>query len=107
VISTGPGADSESLYQVTQEALARHQEFVPHSDGLSGAALAMLTRLLAGEEIEFSDVTRSRYRELATAGIMIADHTFAKEDESVTKFTAEGWKRRYEWLNTFSAPVPS
>ncbi len=99
--------NGESSFQVTEEALARRREFVPHSDGLSGAALALLKRLLVGEEIEVSDETRSRYRELAMAGIMVAGHTFAKGDESVYKFTEEGWKRRYEWLNTLSSPVPS
>ena len=97
--------NGESSFTVTAEALARRREFVPHSDGLSGAALGMLKRLLAGEEIEVSDETRSRYRELAMAGIMVAGHTFAKGVESVCKFTEEGWKRRHEWLNTLASPV--
>ncbi len=86
-------------FELTVEGEGRRWEFLPHPEGPSAEALALLRRLLTGVRIDVCDENRSAYRELAAAGVMIPMHTFAKGDESAYRFTEEGWQRRYEWAN--------
>jgi hypothetical protein len=87
-------SDGESPPELTEEGEARRWEFLPHPDGPSEDALALLRRLVAGETLEVADGTRSAYRELAAAGIMAAAHTFARGDESAYRFRQIGGNGR-------------
>jgi hypothetical protein len=65
---------------------------------LSPGAFDILERAAEGED-DVNDENRAAYRELATNGFMIAGHTFARGDESLFRFTPEGWERRRSLLN--------
>jgi hypothetical protein len=100
-------ADGGSSFHLTEEGEARRWEFLPHPDGPSEEALALLCELLGGGMAEVCDENRSAYRELAAAGIMDPLHTFAKGDESAYRFTEKGWASRYEWANALSRRASS
>ena len=93
---------SRGEYCLTSKGRARRWEFLPHPDGPSAVARALLGGIVAGDTIEVSDGNRSAYRELAAAGLMDPLHTFAKGDESGYRMTQEGWDRRFEFI----APLP-
>jgi hypothetical protein len=44
------------------------------------------------------DTTRPLYRELTKAGILMPIGTFTKGDDSVFRFTNQGWDRRFEFM---------
>jgi hypothetical protein len=91
--------------RLTAEARRRQREFLPHDGSLSAEAIDLLRKYLAGD-CEVNDTNRAAYRELAAAGVMIAGHSFVGGDESVYRFTEEGWMRRFE-LAGVRPTVPS
>jgi hypothetical protein len=97
---TAPGST-----RLTVDALRRQREFLPHDGPLSTGAIGLLRQHLAGDR-EVNDTNRAAYRELAAAGFMIAGHSFVGGDESVYRFTEEGWLRRFE-LAGICPTVPS
>jgi hypothetical protein len=60
---------------------------------LSNEAVTLLHRRTSGERVPVTDESRPAYHELASAGIMVAGHSFTGGRESVFKFTEAGWKR--------------
>jgi hypothetical protein len=73
---------------------------------LSGHALDLLRRSLAGERVKITDVTRPLYRELVAAGWMIPLHTFALGRESAYRLTEQACDLR-DSLTGQSNPAPS
>jgi hypothetical protein len=89
--------DSGKHFRLTAAAHKRQREFLSHEGPFSKAAIAVLRRCLVGDH-EVNDGNRAAYRELAAAGLMEACHSFAGGDESVYRFTEEGWTRRFEFI---------
>jgi len=95
--------DQESGFQFTEYGWARSEEWIcaaethirnleprlPDRIDLSEAARKALERHLAGDD-EVTDANRPAYRELAAAGVMVAEGSFTKGDECVYRFTEEG-----------------
>ena len=84
--------------RISEEGLARRREFQPVGDGPGASARRLLATLVAGDRVDVGDETRSDYRELAAWGLMMAGHAFASGDESVYRFTVEGWARRFDFI---------
>ena len=61
---------------------------------LSESAMALLHRRLAGEPVDVTDDTRSLYRELVEAGMMIPLHTFALGRDSAYRLTDAACDKR-------------
>jgi hypothetical protein len=111
-----PVAESEggpkASFRFTEDGWARREEWIgaaeaylrslqpllPDRIDLSESARNLLLRRVSGERVEVTPENKGAYRELAAAGIMYPMHSFAKGDESVYKFTEQGWERRFEWL---------
>ena len=66
---------------------------------LSVEALALLRRRLTQGDRRVDDSNREAYRELARAGIMYPVSGYSTGPESHYRFTAEGWRRRAEFLS--------
>lgn len=80
--------------------------FVMQSGTISGAALALLRRRVAGEDIPVTDQTRPLYRELAGEGLMRAGHDFLGGREAFYAFTPAGVKLA-EVLGRVNGPWPA
>jgi hypothetical protein len=66
---------------------------------LSAATLSLLRRRVQKHgQVEVDASTREAYRELARAGLMVADHTFAGGDESAYKLAKARFERKAELL---------
>jgi hypothetical protein len=109
VMEPVPGSDT--MFRFTEDGWARREEILeatvdrlhgleprlPVRIDLSDAARGVLARFLSGDE-DVTDADRPAYRELAEAGIMMSVGTFTKGDDSVFRFTRQGWERRFEWV---------
>ena len=72
---------------------------------LSEAALGLLRRRAAGEQVEVGPENLEAHRELAAAGWLVPVSTLARGPESYSRFSDEGWRRRGE-VGPQSAPLP-
>jgi hypothetical protein len=63
---------------------------------LSAAALGLLRRRFAREDVELTDENRQAYAELVQADLMIPVGSFTREMSY--RFTEMGWDRRFELL---------
>jgi hypothetical protein len=109
-----PGADGnpEADYRFTEDGWARRQEHLdaaeahllsleprlPDRIDLSEAARELVRACAAGSIPDADDATRPLYRELTKAGIMMPIGTFTKGDDTVFRFTNQGWERRFEFM---------
>jgi hypothetical protein len=66
---------------------------------LSDAALDLFRLHVARQgDVRVDDTTRGIYRELASAGLMVAVSTYAGGPESAYRLTREGFERKAELL---------
>ena len=108
--TTGP----ESHYRFTAKGWRRRGEFLDGSASparstrediamptitLSAEAVALLRLHLERDGIRVDDSNRDAHRELAQAGIMYPVSGYSTGPESHYRFTAEGWRRRAEFLS--------
>jgi hypothetical protein len=106
----GRDGDPEADYCFTKEGWARRREYLDAAEAhllsleprlqdridLSEAARELVPVCAAGSIPDADDATRPIYRELAKAGIMMPIGTFTKGDDTVFRFTNQGWERRFE-----------
>ena len=102
----------EADYRFTEDGWARRQEHLdaaeahllsleprlPDRIDLSEAARELVRACAAGSIPDADDATRPLYRELTKAGIMMPIGTFTKGDDTVFRFTNQGWERRFEFM---------
>lgn len=104
----------ESRYRFTAKGWRRRGEFLDGSASparstrediamptitLSAEAVALLRLHLERDGIRVDDSNREAHRELARAGIMYPVSGYSTGPESHYRFTAEGWRRRAEFLS--------
>jgi hypothetical protein len=81
---------------------------MPAAVNLSEAAQGLLRCRLTGERVPVTEETRSLYRELVTAGLMMPLHTFAFGPDSAYRLTDAACDLRDRMqLTDPSTPAPS
>ena len=69
-----------------------------HAIALSESARDVLRRRYSGERVEVTDDTREAYRELASAGLAEAVHTFTNGRDSHYRLTLAAMERKAEFI---------